>query len=85
MALERVKVPTYILSHRKDGCDITPAADAPKLTARLTAAKPVEAALLDGGSPPKSDPCEAMAQHGFLGIESEAVGAIARFVKANSK
>ena len=85
MALARVAVPTFILSHRRDGCDITPAADAPKLTHRLTAAKPVAAALLDGGSPPKSDPCEAMAQHGFLGIEGEAVNKIASFVKAHSK
>jgi pimeloyl-ACP methyl ester carboxylesterase len=85
MPLMRVKVPTLILSHRKDGCDITPAADAYKLMSRLTAAKPVEVALLDGGSPQKSEPCEAMTQHGFLGIESEAVDRIARFVKANSK
>jgi pimeloyl-ACP methyl ester carboxylesterase len=85
MPLVRIKVPTLILSHRKDGCDITPAADAHKLISRLTAAKPVEVALLDGGSPPKSQPCEAMAQHGFLGVETEAVDKIARFVKANSK
>ena len=85
MPLMRVKVPTLILSHRKDGCDITPATDAYKLINRLTAAKPVEAALLDGGSPPTSQPCEAMAQHGFLGIETEAVNEIAQFVKANSK
>ena len=31
MALARITVPTLIVSHRKDGCDITPAADAPKL------------------------------------------------------
>ena len=32
MALQEVTVPTLIMSHRKDGCAITPAADAPKLT-----------------------------------------------------
>ena len=78
MDLPRVTVPTLIVSHRKDGCDITPAADAPKLKARLTAAKQVEIVLLDGGAPPQSDPCEAKSQHGFLGIEDEAVAAIAR-------
>ena len=85
MALERVKVPTLILSHEQDGCALTPAADAPKLTNRLTAAKPVEVALLTGGSPPKSEPCGAMAQHGYLGIENKAVDRIVGFVKANSK
>ena len=83
MALPQVTVPTLIVSHRKDGCDITPAADAPKLGRRLTKAKKVETVLLDGGSPPQSDPCEAKSQHGFLGIEAEAVAAIAAFVKAN--
>jgi hypothetical protein len=85
MALPRVRVPSVILSHRKDGCDLTPAADAPKLKARLNAARPVEVVLLDGGAPPRSTPCEAMSQHGFLGIEGEAVAAIVRFVKANQR
>ncbi len=85
MALNRVKVPAFIMSHRKDGCDLTPAADAPKLTGKLTAAKPVDTALLDGGLPPKSEPCEARSEHGFFGIESKAVSKIASFVKANSK
>jgi hypothetical protein len=85
MPLQKVKVPTLIVSHAKDGCDITPAADAPKLRSRLTGAKLVEVALLSGGSPPKSDPCEALSQHGFLGIENEAVATVARFITTNSK
>ncbi len=71
-----------IVSHRKDGCDITPAADAPKLSKALKSARKVETVLLDGGAPPRSEPCEAMSQHGFLGIENAAVDAIAKFIKA---
>ena len=85
MALQRVTVPALIVSHKKDGCSVTPAADAPKLSKRLTSAKKVDVVLLDGGAPPRSDPCEAMSQHGFLGIEAEAVNAMAKFVKANSR
>lgn len=85
MALQRVSVPALIVSHRKDGCDITPATDAPKLTTRLAKAKHVDVVLLDGGDPPQSDPCEAKSQHGFFGIDDEAVGKIAGFVKANSQ
>ncbi len=85
MALQKVAVPTLIVSHTEDGCDITPAADAAKLRSRLTGTKLVEVALLSGGSPPKSDPCEAMSQHGFIGIENEAVDTVARFIAANSK
>jgi dienelactone hydrolase len=85
MALGKVTVPTLIVSHVKDACNITPASDAPKLQKRLANAKPVEVVLLEGGSPAKSDPCEAWSQHGFIGIESKAVDAVASFVKANSK
>lgn len=85
MPLERVGAPTLIVSHKRDGCDVTPAADAPKLRARLTKTAKVEVVLLEGGLPPQSEPCEAKSQHGFLGIEDQAVGAIAKFVKAQGK
>jgi len=84
MPLSRITAPTLIVSHRHDGCDITPAADAPKLSARLTRARKVQVALLDGGLPPVSEPCEARSQHGFLGIEAQVVDAIAKFIRANS-
>ena len=85
MALAKVTVPTLIVSHKKDGCDVTPASDAPKLQSRLTKAAKVEIVLLDGGSPPQSEPCEAKSQHGYLGIEDQAVGSVAKFIKANLK
>jgi pimeloyl-ACP methyl ester carboxylesterase len=84
MPLAKVSVPALIVSHRKDGCDITPAADAPKLSKALKSARKVEVVLLEGGAPPKSEPCEAYAQHGFFGIEGTAVDAIAKFIKANN-
>ena len=81
MPLPEITVPALVMSHRGDACASTPAADAPKLTARLTKAKKVDVVILDGGDPPQSDPCEAKSQHGFLGIESQAVDAIAQFIK----
>ena len=81
MPLGKVAVPTLILSHKNDACDITPAADAPKLTKALGKSGRVETVLLDGGSKPESEPCEAKAEHGFWGIEDKAVAAIATFVK----
>ena len=85
MALEKITVPTLIVSHRKDACKITPAADAPKLSERLTKASKVEFALIDGGDPPLSDPCRAKAPHGYFGVEAEAVNTIAKFITENSK
>lgn len=84
MPLQRITAPTLIVSHANDSCSITPAAGADELRARLTNAKRVKTVLLDGGDPPRSDPCQAMSQHGFLGIEGKAVDAIAGFVLANA-
>jgi dienelactone hydrolase len=84
MPLENVSGPVLIMSHKNDQCDITPASDAPKLQARLTKAAKTEIVLIEGGAPPRSKPCEAKAQHGYFGVESEAVAAIAKFIKANS-
>lgn len=84
MPLSRVRLPTLIVAHRSDGCDITPASDVPKLSARLTSAPAKEVALFDGGDRPISEPCQARSPHGFLGIEAEVVGAIAKFVKTHS-
>jgi hypothetical protein len=77
-------VPALIVSHKKDGCDISPASGASKLKAGLIKAAKVEVALLEGGKPAQSEPCEAKAPHGYFGIENQAVGAIAAFIKANS-
>jgi hypothetical protein len=85
MALDRITVPTLVVSHRNDGCSLTPASDAAKLTKRMTKARKVEVALLGGGDPPQSAPCEAKSQHGFLGIEAKAVDTVAAFIETNGK
>jgi pimeloyl-ACP methyl ester carboxylesterase len=85
MALAKVEVPTLIVSHRKDTCETSPPAKASDLKMRLSHATKVEIALLDGGKPPQSEPCEAKAAHGCFGVEKEAVNAIAKFVSDNNK
>lgn len=81
MRLGSVSVPVLVMSHKNDGCDVTPAVDAPKLVRALAKSRKVEVVLLDGGSPPRSQPCEALSQHGFIGMEERAVARIARFIK----
>ena len=85
MALSQISVPTLIMSHREDTCVNTPSSDAPTLAMRLRRASKVEIALLSGGDPPKSDPCEAYGPHGYFGIETQAVDRIAQFIAAYSK
>ena len=82
MPLNRIAVPTLIVSHKNDGCDITPASDAAKLKRGLSGSPKVEVALLEGGLPAKSEPCLAKSEHGFFGIEDRAVQTIASFIKA---
>ncbi|HEY6256938.1 MAG TPA: hypothetical protein VIY51_14215, partial [Xanthobacteraceae bacterium] len=83
MALPQITVPTLVMSHREDSCEATPPADAPTLAMRLRRASKVEIALLTGGDPPQSDPCDAYAPHGYFGIETQAVDTIARFININ--
>ena len=85
MALEEITAPTLIVSHRKDACKITPAADAPKLSKRLIKPNKAEIALLDGDDSPQSDPCGAKAPHSYFGMEAKAVNTIAKFISDNSK
>ncbi len=81
MDLGAVRVPVFVLAHRDDGCDHTPATDAPKLLERFTGASRKALEVLQGGDPPKSKPCEALSPHGFLGLERQAVAAILTFIK----
>jgi len=83
MQLEKIRLPTLIASHESDACPITPASDAGRLQERLENARPVKVLLFKGGDPPRSDPCQALSDHGFLGIEQKVVDAIATFIKAN--
>ena len=83
MALENISVPSLIVSHKGDECSITPASDSESLKKKLKNAKNVQVILFEGDHAPVSDPCEALSQHGFYGIEQEVVDAIAHFIKSN--
>lgn len=83
--LGRIKAPVLIASHRRDGCVVTPPGDGEALKRALTAAPSVEIMLFDGGDPPRSEPCQAMSEHGFLGIEETVVDAIAGWIKRHSR
>ena len=81
--LARVSVPVLIQIHQQDGCRVTPPANAARIKAALTSAPVVEVQEFSGGAPPRSLPCEAFAQHGFLGIEDQVVNAAANWIVAH--
>lgn len=83
--LATIKKPTLVVSHKDDGCECSPgsAEVAAKLVGALSAAPAKAYKIFSGGSPPRSPPCEANSQHGYLGIEGEVVKAIADWIKAH--
>lgn len=83
MDLASIRVPAFIMSHAQDQCASTPPADAQRIADRLTGAPAKLATLLTGGAVPTSGPCDGMSQHGFFGIESQAVDAIVNFIKSH--
>lgn len=85
MPLQKITVPTLIVSHKNDGCNITPAGDASLLLARLERAATKKITLVEGGLPARSGPCKAKSAHGFLGVEDKAIDSIADFIRANAQ
>ena len=69
-----IKVPLLFVHHVSDQCVSTPYGDA----ARLSDKYPLITVF--GGAPPRSGPCDAFSQHGFLGKESETVEEIVNWM-----
>lgn len=67
----RIGARVLLVHHRDDECRVTPYSGARMLAQRY----PLVTVL--GGDPPRSDPCQALSAHGFLGREEKTVAAIA--------
>ncbi len=76
-----IAIPTLFVHNKDDACKVCPFAAVPSLVARFTRAPRKELIAVSGGSPPQSDPCEALSRHGYIGIEDEVVGKIAAWIK----
>jgi Bacterial Ig domain len=73
-----VIVPVQVLAHRLDGCAVTKPVDAVALhNDFLTAGVSSVLNGLVGGFVLDENPCDALTQHGYLGIEQNAVRSIA--------
>jgi pimeloyl-ACP methyl ester carboxylesterase len=69
-----IKVPALVVHHREDTCHVTPYADAERLGKRFPLVS------VRGGLPAKSEPCQALSAHGYLGKEAETIEAIAHWM-----
>ncbi|MGE5539135.1 MAG: alpha/beta hydrolase [Gemmatimonas sp.] len=81
-ALAEIRVPTLVVHHKDDACNVTKPADIPQFVESLRAAPRKDLVWISGGSPPKAGPCEGKAAHGYFGVEREATTAMLDWMKS---
>jgi pimeloyl-ACP methyl ester carboxylesterase len=79
MPIKKIQGPVLIVHHEFDSCSATLFSDLPKLKAELNPNAAHEVMIFQGGVT-QGNPCQAMAHHGYNGIESEVVRKIADWV-----
>ena len=81
--VERIRVPTLVVQHKRDECHVTPPGDVGLVMARLRSAPKKRALTLDGGLPAQSRACGSRSAHGFYGIELDVVSAIVAWLRSH--
>ena len=81
MALGKLRIPVLVVHHEQDGCRLCSFSDLPLLMDKLTNAPRKQLLTFKGGNN-VGDPCEAMAYHGFNGLEKDVVSQTAAWVLA---
>jgi pimeloyl-ACP methyl ester carboxylesterase len=82
--LDKITVPTFIASHKNDGCWVTPPRDLDRLGVLLSNVKVLEKKVYVGGYEQVNNSCKAKTYHGFLGIEGDVLSDMLKFVQRNS-
>lgn len=80
MALDALRIPVLVMHHQQDGCKHCSVADLPALLEKLPAGYQVR--MYEGGNN-VGDPCEAMAYHGFNGLEARVVQDLSAWLLAS--
>jgi hypothetical protein len=79
--LDKITVPVLVVHHQRDACKICIPYEAKNMTESMKNAPVKKTILLDGGSGPSGNPCQALHYHGFIRMEKEVVDLIAAWVK----
>ncbi len=80
MPLQKIAIPVLVVHHEKDGCKYCAYPQVRAMTEKLTSAPKKELLTFKGGES-RGDPCEALAYHGFNGLEKEVVAGIADWIR----
>ena len=83
VALQKIAVPVLVVHNRNDACPAANFAGAEQTMGRFAAA-PVKELMAVSSSRAESRPCEALAPHGYYGIEAQVVAAMADWMLAHS-
>jgi pimeloyl-ACP methyl ester carboxylesterase len=81
MPLEGIKIPVLVVHHEQDGCALCSFAEMPALMGRLGNAPRKQLLSFKGGDN-RGDPCEAMAYHGFNGLERDVIRQVTAWMLA---
>jgi pimeloyl-ACP methyl ester carboxylesterase len=80
--LGAIAVPALVVSSRNDTCAVSPPGDAPNVLAALTRPPRKELVMVTSSQiVRRSDPCEGMSPHGYLGIEGMVVQRISEWIR----
>jgi pimeloyl-ACP methyl ester carboxylesterase len=79
--LGAIAVPALVVANRYDSCPSAGSAFAPQILVAL-ARSPRKEIIYVESHESRSDPCEALSPHGYLGIETEVVQRIADWIRA---
>lgn len=74
-------LPTLVVHHRKDACDHTAPSNVEPFKAWYEKnGRKLDVIWMEGGLPPKSDPCNALSPHGFYGLDEDVVREISAWI-----
>lgn len=79
MPVDNLKIPVLVVHHEHDACRHCLFSDMPRLMDKLAVNPRKELISMTGGAT-QGDPCEAMAYHGFNGLERDAVARMASWI-----
>jgi hypothetical protein len=77
--LHTIGIPTFIVTNDRDACNVSTPEDAAKLVTRFT---PPASILHVSSSEVSSGPCDALAPHGYLGIEVDVIHQIRNWIES---
>jgi hypothetical protein len=71
--LGRIQVPVLVVHHLRDACWACVPDEARRMAIGFRSASVSKFVMVEGGSNPQGDPCQARHWHGFIGYEKETV------------